>query len=77
MPRHAGATFFNEHTFKKVLISGGTVLFVIMIGKNVVGLGALPDSQTATAALTLAAASGLGCVLADMYVSPYISSTGY
>lgn len=76
MPRHS-PNFFNEQTFMKVLISGGTVLFVVMIGKNVIGLQALPDSQTATAALTLAAASGLGCVLADMYVSPYLATQGY
>lgn len=77
MPRHNGNTFFNEATLQKVLISGGTVLFVIMLGKNVIGLQALPDSQTATAALTLAAASGLGCVLADRYVSPYVHSQMY
>lgn len=76
MPRHS-STFFNEQTFKKVLISGGTMLFIVMIGKNVIGLQALPDSQTATAAMTLAAAGGLGCVLADRYVDPYIASQGY
>lgn len=53
------------------------MLFIVMIGKNVIGLQALPDSQTATAAMTLAAAGGLGCVLADRYVDPYIASQGY
>lgn len=77
MPSHkSGYTLASMDTFKKAAVSGATTVAGVYVLQNFIGLGGLPSETTMRAALTLGAVSGAGCVLADMYVAPALSSYG-